>query len=72
MTTDKHKREDDKTRYNRNDKKNPHFKLELGEELNLEPRLRPSKTGFVAQNTAKPINRKNIISWKKGVKTSFF
>ena len=41
MTTDKHKREDDKTRYNRNNKKNPHYKLELGEELNLEPRLRP-------------------------------
>lgn len=37
-------------------KKNPHYKLELGEELNLEPRLRPSKTGSVAQNTAKPIN----------------
>ena len=47
MTTDKHKRENDK---------NPHFKLELGEELNLEPRLRPSKTGSVAQNTARPIS----------------
>ncbi|WP_018590877.1 hypothetical protein [Terrisporobacter glycolicus] len=56
MTKDKHKREDDKTRYNGNDKKNPHFKLELGEELNLEPRLRPSKTGSVAQNTARPIS----------------
>ena len=29
MTKDKHKREDDKTRYNRNDKKNPHYKLHL-------------------------------------------
>lgn len=56
MTKNKHKREDSKTRYNRNDKKNPHFKLELGEELNLEPRLRPSKTGSVAQNTARPIS----------------
>ena len=56
MTKDKHKREDNKTRYNRNDKKNPHYKLELGEELNLEPRLRPSKTGSVAQNTARPIS----------------
>ena len=45
MTTNKHKKE-----------KNPHFKLELGEELNLEPRLRPSKTGSVAQNTARPIS----------------
>lgn len=50
MSLDKHKREDSKTRYNRNDKKNPNFKLELGEELNLEPRLRPSKTGSVSQN----------------------
>ena len=45
-----------KTRYNRNDKKNPNFKLELGEEINIEPRLRPSKTGSVAQNTARPIS----------------
>ena len=56
MSLDKHKREDSKTRYNRNDKKNPDFKLELGEELNLEPRLRPSKTGSVSQNTARPIS----------------
>ena len=48
MTTNKHKKQDNK---------NPHFKLELGEELNLEPRLRPSKTGSVAQNTARPINK---------------
>ena len=53
MSLDKHKREDSKTR---NDKKNPNFKLELGEELNLEPRLRPSKTGSVSQNTARPIS----------------
>lgn len=25
--------------------------LEIGEELNIEPRLRPSKTGSVSQNT---------------------
>lgn len=56
MTRDKHKREDSKTRYNRNDKKNPHFKLELGEELNIPPRLIPSKTGSVSQNTARPIS----------------
>ncbi|WP_455539316.1 hypothetical protein [Terrisporobacter sp.] len=48
MSTDKHKREDNK--------KNPHYKLEFDEELHLEPRLRPSKTGSVAQNTARPIN----------------
>ena len=50
MSLDKHKRDDSKTRYNRNDKKNPNFKLELGEELNLEPRLRPSKTGSVTKD----------------------
>ena len=26
-----------------------------GEELNIEPRLRPSKTGSVSQNTSRPI-----------------
>ena len=29
---------------------------EIGEELNIEPRLRPAKTGSVAQNTARPVN----------------
>ena len=29
--------------------------LEIGEELNIEPRLRPAKTGSVSQNTARPI-----------------
>ena len=34
--------------------------LEIGEELNIEPRLRPAKTGSVSQNTSKPIKpRKN-------------
>lgn len=56
MAKDKHKREDHKTRYNGNEKKNPHFNLELGEELNIPPRLRPSKTGSVSQNTARPIS----------------
>lgn len=56
MSKDKHKREDCKTRHNRNEKSNPDFKLELGEELNLAPRLRPSKTGSVSQNTARPIS----------------
>lgn len=56
MSKDKHKREDCKTRYNRNDKQNPDFKLETSEELNIPPRLRPSKTGSVAQNTARPIS----------------
>ena len=45
MTKDKHKREDDKTRYNRNDKKNPHFKLELGEEKPVISRLRQKLWG---------------------------
>ena len=36
--------------------------LEIGEELNIEPRLRPAKTGSVSQNTSKPIKpRKKII-----------
>lgn len=56
MSKNKHKREDSKTRYNRNDKDNPNFNLELGEELNIPPRLRPSKTGSVSQNTARPIS----------------
>ena len=56
MSKDKHKREDSKTRFNRNEKQNPDFNLELGEELNIPPRLRPSKTGSVSQNTAKPIS----------------
>ncbi|HSQ88214.1 hypothetical protein [Romboutsia sp.] len=29
--------------------------LEIAEELNIDPRLRPAKTGSVSQNTAKPI-----------------
>ena len=29
--------------------------LEIGDELNIEPRLRPSKTGSVSQNTSRPI-----------------
>lgn len=29
--------------------------LEIGEELNIDPRLRPSKTGSVSQNTSRPI-----------------
>ena len=29
--------------------------LEIGEELNIEPKLRPAKTGSVSQNTSKPI-----------------
>jgi hypothetical protein len=49
------------------DKKNPGRKkpklrknvakasLEIGEELNIEPRLRPAKTGSVSQNTSRPI-----------------
>ncbi len=32
--------------------------LEIGEELNIEPRLRPAKTGSVSQNTAKPVKSK--------------
>ncbi|MCH1960457.1 MULTISPECIES: hypothetical protein [Romboutsia] len=29
--------------------------LEIAEELNISPRLRPSKTGSVSQNTSRPI-----------------
>ena len=35
--------------------------LEIGEELNIEPRLRPAKTGSVSQNTSKPIKPRKII-----------
>lgn len=31
-------------------------KLEIAEELNVAPELRPSKTGSVSQNTAKPVS----------------
>ncbi|MEF9992689.1 MAG: hypothetical protein RSD22_11460 [Romboutsia sp.] len=41
---------------NKNNKNNPNLKLEIGEELNVSPRLKPSKTGSVAQNTARPIS----------------
>ena len=30
----------------------------VAEELNIEPRLRPSKTGSVSQNTARPVKSK--------------
>ena len=29
--------------------------LEFAEELNIDPRLRPAKTGSVSQNTARPV-----------------
>ena len=32
--------------------------LEIAEELNIEPLLRPSKTGSVSQNTARPVKSK--------------
>ncbi len=32
--------------------------LEIGEELNIEPSLRPAKSGSVSQNTAKPVKSK--------------
>ena len=38
------------------EKKEKNAKLEIGEELNIDPRLRPSKTGSVSQNTAKPVS----------------
>ena len=33
--------------------------IEIGEELNIEPRLRPAKTGSVSQNTSRPIKPRN-------------
>lgn len=35
----------------------PHSKLEFAEELNLSARLKPKKSGSVAQNTARPIQK---------------
>lgn len=32
--------------------------LEIAEELNIEPRLRPAKTGSVSQNTSRPVKSK--------------
>lgn len=37
--------------------KQPHFKLEFGEELNLPAHFRPKKSGSVSQNTARPISK---------------
>lgn len=45
-----------KNNNNKNPKKAKNTKLEIAEELNLEPRLRPSKTGSVSQNTARPVS----------------
>lgn len=56
MSKDKQKKEDCKLKHNKKQTSNPDFKLELGEELNIPPRLRPSKTGSVSQNTARPIS----------------
>ncbi|GAA0862633.1 hypothetical protein [Paraclostridium tenue] len=39
------------------DNKQPHFKLEFGEELGLPAHLRPKKSGSVAQNTSRPISK---------------
>lgn len=36
----------------------PHKKLEFAEELSIPARLRPKKSGSVAQNTAKPIRKR--------------
>ena len=41
---------------NKKEKKEKNTKLEIGEELNIDTQLRPSKTGSVSQNTAKPIS----------------
>lgn len=56
MSKDKYKKENCKTKHNKSQNSNPNFKLELGEELNIPPRLKPSKTGSVSQNTARPIS----------------
>jgi hypothetical protein len=37
--------------------KQPHFKLEFAEELNLPASSRPKKSGSVAQNTSRPISK---------------
>ena len=45
-----------KNNNNKKPKKTKNVKLEIAEELNVEPRLRPSKTGSVSQNTARPVS----------------
>lgn len=42
---------------NKSGNKQPHFTLEFGEELSLPARFRPKKSGSVAQNTSRPINK---------------
>ncbi|WP_170074321.1 hypothetical protein [Paraclostridium dentum] len=37
--------------------KQPNTKLEFAEELNLPANSRPRKSGSVAQNTSRPINK---------------
>lgn len=40
---------------NNKPKKTKNTKLELAEELNIAPKFKPSQTGSVSQNTARPI-----------------
>lgn len=37
--------------------KNRNLNVEFAEDENLEPRLRPSQTGSVSQNTSKPVSK---------------
>lgn len=39
-------------------KENKNHNLEIAEELNMEPKFKPSKTGSVSQNTVKPVKSK--------------
>lgn len=36
-------------------KKEKNTKLEIAEEINIDPKFKPSQTGSVSQNTAKPV-----------------
>ncbi|MEG1310804.1 MAG: hypothetical protein RR942_12710 [Romboutsia sp.] len=45
-----------KNNNNKKPKKARNTKLEIAEEISIEPRLKPSKTGSVSQNTARPIS----------------
>lgn len=40
---------------NKNIKKVKNTKLEMAEEINIDPKFKPSQTGSVSQNTARPV-----------------
>lgn len=54
----KNKKHESKSKQNKHEKhEKANFDLEFAEDVYLEPKLKPSKTGSVSQNTAKPLSK---------------